>query len=83
MTDDEHDRTPGAVLRSSMNDKGLTARTLWHLVHSALGLFVHIRTGGVSGSKWIGIIFETIRNAGLGTGLRWIHWLVRDGGDFR
>jgi len=83
VTDDEHDRTPGAVLRSSMNDKGLTARTLWHLVHSALGLFVHIRTGGVSGSKWIGIIFETIRNAGLGTGLRWIHWLVRDGGDFR
>jgi hypothetical protein len=40
VTDDEHDRTPGAVLRSSMNDKGLTARTLWHLVHSASGLFI-------------------------------------------
>mmetsp|Transcript_12003 Transcript_12003/g.22849 ORF Transcript_12003/g.22849 Transcript_12003/m.22849 type:complete len:469 (+) Transcript_12003:159-1565(+) len=39
-TDDEHDTTPGAVLRSSMNDKSMTARTLWYLVHGMSGVLV-------------------------------------------
>mmetsp|Transcript_32697 Transcript_32697/g.68770 ORF Transcript_32697/g.68770 Transcript_32697/m.68770 type:complete len:612 (+) Transcript_32697:98-1933(+) len=38
ITDDEHDKTPGAILRSTVKDKSITARTLWHLVHSVSGL---------------------------------------------
>ena len=40
ITDDEHDQTPGAILRSTINDKSMTARTLWCLVHSLSGLAV-------------------------------------------
>mmetsp|Transcript_9592 Transcript_9592/g.20738 ORF Transcript_9592/g.20738 Transcript_9592/m.20738 type:complete len:658 (-) Transcript_9592:205-2178(-) len=40
LTDDEHDATPGAILRGSMAEKSMTARTLWYLVHGASGLFV-------------------------------------------
>ena len=40
ITDDEHDTTPGAILRSTMNEKSLTARTLWYLIHGASGLLI-------------------------------------------
>ena len=40
ITDDEDDQTPGAILRSTMNDKGISARTLWTLVHRVSGLTI-------------------------------------------
>ncbi|KAL7524663.1 hypothetical protein ACHAXR_000669, partial [Thalassiosira sp. AJA248-18] len=40
ITDDEHDTTPGAILRSTMKEKSMTARTLWYLTHGACGLTV-------------------------------------------
>jgi len=40
ITDDEDDQTPGAILRSTMNDKGISARTLWTLVHRVSGLAI-------------------------------------------
>lgn len=40
ITDDEDDQTPGAILRSTMNDKGISARTLWTLVHRVSGLII-------------------------------------------
>ena len=40
ITDDEDDQTPGAILRSTMNDKGISARTLWTLVHRISGLTI-------------------------------------------
>jgi len=40
ITDDEDDHTPGAILRSTMNDKGISARTLWTLVHRISGLII-------------------------------------------
>ena len=38
ITDDEHDRTPGAIYRS--NSKSLTTRTIWYLTHAGTGLFI-------------------------------------------
>ncbi|KAL7528918.1 hypothetical protein ACHAWF_002765 [Thalassiosira exigua] len=38
VTEDERDASPGAVLRSALSQKGLTARNLWHLVHALTGL---------------------------------------------
>jgi len=40
ITDDEDDQTPGAILRSTMNDKGISARTLWTLVHRISGVAI-------------------------------------------
>ena len=40
LTDDEHDTTPGAILRSTMKEKSMTTRTLWWLVHCVSGLAI-------------------------------------------
>ena len=40
ITDDEDDRTPGAIHRS--NSKSLTTRTIWFLTHAGCGLLIFV-----------------------------------------
>ena len=40
VTDDEQDTTPGAIIRSTIQDRSMTARTLWYLAHCLSGLCI-------------------------------------------
>mmetsp|Transcript_25085 Transcript_25085/g.45192 ORF Transcript_25085/g.45192 Transcript_25085/m.45192 type:complete len:469 (-) Transcript_25085:40-1446(-) len=75
-TDDEHDTTPGAVLRSSMNDKSMTARTLWYLVHGMCGLLV-FALGSYQVRSGLGLFSRRYGTPDWGTVyIAYVGWLV-------